>query len=381
MEPLAQYLSAVRRSFHRMPEPSGGEYRTAGRIREELFALGYTPLPLGETGTAADLRVSPEAGWLLLRADIDALPITEETGLPFASETPGMMHACGHDGHIAMLLGAARELRDKRPPQNIRFVFQPAEENTTGAKKLLDKGVLPEGVLAALALHLWPEAPFGALWCREGAMMAASDAFSIRFVGKAAHCSTRHQGADAIQAGARMLSALDRVEAALPPREAALVFAGTLHGGTAHNVVADSCTLTGTVRTLSPEARDTAERELCRQVAAVAEEFGVKPELTYERHCPPVRNAHCIVEGLRTLFPDMAAPGAPSLAAEDFANYLERVPGALAFLGVGGDAPLHSSRYTFDESILAEGCRFFIRAACADWGALAPKEERSSYVE
>jgi len=361
-----------------MPEPSGGEHRTAARIREELSALGYAPILLGETGTAADLRVSPEAGWLLLRADIDALPIAEETGLPFASQTPGMMHACGHDGHIAMLLGAARELRDKKPPQNIRFVFQPAEENTTGAKKLLDAGVLPEDTLAALALHLWPEAPFGTLWCKEGAVMAASDTFSIRFVGKAAHCGARHQGADAIQAGARMLSALDRVEAALPPREAALVFAGTLHGGTAHNVVADSCTLTGTVRTLSPGARDTAERELRRHAAAVAGAFGVKAELTYERHCPPVRNARCTVEELRRLFPDMAAPETPSLAAEDFANYLERAPGALVFLGVGGDEPLHSSRYTFDESILPEGCRFFIRAACADWRALAPEKERSS---
>ena len=374
-----EYMIEVRRHLHRFPELSLQEKETAAFIRQQLTDLGYAPVPIADTGTYADFVVDPAKPWLLFRADIDALPVTEETGLPFASEPPGTMHACGHDGHVSMLLGAARAFRlgELTSRFNLRFAFQPAEEMYGGAARMIAAGVLPEHLAGAFGFHIWPQVPYGRLGWRQGTLMASNDRFAITLTGKGAHAAMQNTGRNALQAGAALAAELSRLTTRLlPPNRPGLVFVGTLNAGSGYNIVADRCVLEGTSRALTPEDRDAIEEGIKALSAGIAAIHGVEVSVEYVRQYPPLLTGPEVSAELQKIFPKDLLWEAPEpfMTAEDFAYFTEKVRGGMLLIGSGrGEHPesLHSSRFTFDESLMALGVRAYGILAQGNWEALA----------
>ncbi len=375
MDTLA-YMIEMRRHLHRMPELSLQEKETAAFIREQLKALGYEPVAIADTGTYTDFIVDPEKPWLLFRADIDALPVTEETGLPFASEHPGKMHACGHDGHTSMLLGAARafKLGELKSAYNLRFAFQPAEEMYGGAARMIAAGVLPEHLAGAFGFHLWPQVPYGKFGWRKGTLMASNDRFTITITGKGAHAAMQNVGKNALQAGAMLALELPRLSSRiLSPSRAALIFVGTMNAGSGYNIVADRCTMEGTCRALTPEDRDAIEAGIKELASGIAALYGVQIEVEYVRQYPPLLTHESAADEIRKIFPENLLWEAPEpfMTAEDFAYFTERVNGGMLLLGTGREDypnPLHSSRFTFDENLMALGVKAYGILANGQWG-------------
>lgn len=375
MDTLA-YMIEMRRHLHRMPELSLQEKETAAFIREQLKALGYEPVAIADTGTYTDFIVDPEKPWLLFRADIDALPVTEETGLPFASEHPGKMHACGHDGHTSMLLGAARafKLGELKSAYNLRFAFQPAEEMYGGAARMIAAGVLPEHLAGAFGFHLWPQVPYGKFGWRKGTLMASNDRFTITITGKGAHAAMQNVGKNALQAGAMLALELPRLSSRiLSPSRAALIFVGTMNAGSGYNIVADRCTMEGTCRALTPEDRDAIEAGIKEQASGIAALYGVQIEVEYVRQYPPLLTHESAADEIRKIFPENLLWEAPEpfMTAEDFAYFTEKVNGGMLLLGTGREDypnPLHSSRFTFDENLMALGVKAYGILANGQWG-------------
>lgn len=375
MDTLA-YMIEMRRHLHRMPELSLQEKETAAFIREQLKALGYEPVAIADTGTYTDFIVDPEKPWLLFRADIDALPVTEETGLPFASEHPGKMHACGHDGHTSMLLGAARafKLGELKSAYNLRFAFQPAEEMYGGAARMIAAGVLPEHLAGAFGFHLWPQVPYGKFGWRKGTLMASNDRFTITITGKGAHAAMQNVGKNALQAGAMLALELPRLSSRiLSPSRAALIFVGTMNAGSGYNIVADRCTMEGTCRALTPEDRDAIEAGIKELASGIAALYGVQIEVEYVRQYPPLLTHESTADEIRKIFPENLLWEAPEpfMTAEDFAYFTEKVNGGMLLLGTGREDypnPLHSSRFTFDENLMALGVKAYGILANGQWG-------------
>ncbi len=375
MDTLA-YMIEMRRHLHRMPELSLQEKETAAFIREQLKALGYEPVAIADTGTYTDFIVDPEKPWLLFRADIDALPVTEETGLPFASEHPGKMHACGHDGHTSMLLGAARafKLGELKSAYNLRFAFQPAEEMYGGAARMIAAGVLPEHLAGAFGFHLWPQVPYGKFGWRKGTLMASNDRFTITITGKGTHAAMQNVGKNALQAGAMLALELPRLSSRiLSPSRAALIFVGTMNAGSGYNIVADRCTMEGTCRALTPEDRDAIEAGIKELASGIAALYGVQIEVEYVRQYPPLLTHESAADEIRKIFPENLLWEAPEpfMTAEDFAYFTEKVNGGMLLLGTGREDypnPLHSSRFTFDENLMALGVKAYGILANGQWG-------------
>ena len=375
MDTLADMIE-MRRHLHRMPELSLQEKETAVFIREQLKALGYEPVAIADTGTYTDFIVDPEKPWLLFRADIDALPVTEETGLPFASEHPGKMHACGHDGHTSMLLGAARafKLGELKSAYNLRFAFQPAEEMYGGAARMIAAGVLPEHLAGAFGFHLWPQVPYGKFGWRNGTLMASNDRFTITITGKGAHAAMQNVGKNALQAGAMLALELPRLSSRiLSPSRAALIFVGTMNAGSGYNIVADRCTMEGTCRALTPEDRDAIEAGIKELASGIAALYGVQIEVEYVRQYPPLLTHESAADEIRKIFPENLLWEAPEpfMTAEDFAYFTEKVNGGMLLLGTGREDypnPLHSSRFTFDENLMALGVKAYGILANGQWG-------------
>lgn len=375
MDTLA-YMIEMRRHLHRMPELSLQEKETAAFIREQLKALGYEPVAIADTGTYTDFIVDPEKPWLLFRADIDALPVTEETGLPFASEHPGKMHACGHDGHTSMLLGAARafKLGELKSAYNLRFAFQPAEEMYGGAARMIAAGVLPEHLAGAFGFHLWPQVPYGKFGWRKGTLMASNDRFTITITGKGAHAAMQNVGKNALQAGAMLALELPRLSSRiLSPSRAALIFVGTMNAGSGYNIVADRCTMEGTCRALTPEDRDAIEAGIKELASGIAALYGVQIEVEYVRQYPPLLTHESAADEIRKILPENLLWEAPEpfMTAEDFAYFTEKVNGGMLLLGTGREDypnPLHSSRFTFDENLMALGVKAYGILANGQWG-------------
>lgn len=375
MDTLA-YMIEMRRHLHRMPELSLQEKETAAFIREQLKALGYEPAAIADTGTYTDFIVDPEKPWLLFRADIDALPVTEETGLPFASEHPGKMHACGHDGHTSMLLGAARAFRlgELKSAYNLRFAFQPAEEMYGGAARMIAAGVLPEHLAGAFGFHLWPQVPYGKFGWRKGTLMASNDRFTITITGKGAHAAMQNVGKNALQAGAMLALELPRLSSRiLSPSRAALIFVGTMNAGSGYNIVADRCTMEGTCRALTPEDRDAIEAGIKELASGIAALYGVQIEVEYVRQYPPLLTHESAADEIRKIFPEnlLWEVPEPFMTAEDFAYFTEKVNGGMLLLGTGREDypnPLHSSRFTFDENLMALGVKAYGILANGQWG-------------
>lgn len=375
MDTLA-YMIEMRRHLHRMPELSLQEKETAAFIREQLKALGYEPVAIADTGTYTDFIVDPEKPWLLFRADIDALPVTEETGLPFASEHPGKMHACGHDGHTSMLLGAARAFRlgELKSAYNLRFAFQPAEEMYGGAARMIAAGVLPEHLAGAFGFHLWPQVPYGKFGWRKGTLMASNDRFTITITGKGAHAAMQNVGKNALQAGAMLALELPRLSSRiLSPSRAALIFVGTMNAGSGYNIVADRCAMEGTCRALTPEDRDAIEAGIKELASGIAALYGVQIEVEYVRQYPPLLTHESAADEIRKILPENLLWEAPEpfMTAEDFAYFTEKVNGGMLLLGTGREDypnPLHSSRFTFDENLMALGVKAYGILANGQWG-------------
>ena len=361
MQAVRKYYEAL----HQIPECSGAERETAAYVSDVLVSLGYALQQYPCGGVSADLVRAPEAPWIVFRADMDALPVTEEAPVAFASRYPGVMHACGHDAHMAMLLAAAGALAGKTLPQNVRFLFQPAEETTQGAARMLQEGALPKAE-AIFGMHVWPGVPLGTLAARPGAQMASSDVFRVQLSGRSVHCARRSLGCDALQAAVAMAAGLPELEK-LAENDGSILFLGSLHGGQSHNIVPDRASLYGTLRTYSEQHR----RTICGALDALAQQCaaaqGAQASVCWEGGCPPVVNDAGLVRALGSLLPDLTQNAEPSLAAEDFACYQQHIPGVLLWLGIGDTAPLHSPQFCLPEQILQDGVDAWLTIAAHPW--------------
>lgn len=365
-------LIALRHDLHRHPELSGREKRTAGRIAEQLRALGLQPRTgVGGHGVVADLDGAAPGPTLALRADMDALPIAERSELPYRSEEPGVMHACGHDGHTTVLLGAAHMLSGRRDrlAGRVRFLFQPAEETVGGAVDMCAQGAM-DGVDAIVALHGWPGLPIGQVGLRIGPMMASADTFDILVRGHGTHAAYPHLGVDPVIAGAEIVLALQRiVSREVDPLESAVLTVARFEAGTAYNVIPETAGLGGTVRTLSPHVRDAMPERIRRIAESVCAASGATCEVVYRHGTAPVVNDAGIVALVRRVAGTALGPGnvidlaGPSMGAEDFAAYLAHAPGAIFRLGVGDTSALHTPTYDFADGALPVGVELLCRIA------------------
>jgi amidohydrolase len=356
----AEYRRIVetRRDIHRHPELAFQESRTSGVVASRLASLGATPRTgVAKTAVVADLEDGGER--LLVRADMDALPIVEASGVEFESETPGKMHACGHDGHIAIALAAAERLVE-RPAGPVRLVFQPAEETGGGARACAEAGVL-EGVRAAVGLHLWNQMPVGRIGVNRGALMAAVDEFEIVVAGRGGHGAAPHETTDPIVAAARIVEALQTiVSREVSPLDPAVVTIGTLHGGDAFNVIPSTVRLTGTARWFTEATGAAMPGRIERIVTHTAAAAGLTARLDYTRVNRPVVNDpriadRVIAAATRLLGEENVEIETRTLGGEDMSVYLDRVPGCFFFVGSapeGPHRPHHSPRFAIDERAL-----------------------------
>lgn len=373
----SDYVIDRRRWYHAHPEVAYEEHDTTAQICADLDALGIPYERPTATGVVATLRGGAPDAYLedgtprrrlMLRADIDALPVSEETGEPFCSLNEGRMHACGHDCHIAMLLGAARllaRLTDELRGE-VRLVFQPAEEGGNGSKTMIEAGVL-EGVDGVYGTHIWSDVPAGKVSVEAGPRMAATDWWRIDVTGCSAHGAMPNQGADAVLAGAAIVESLQAIVSRnMSPFEPAVVTVGQFHGGTARNVMAGRAWMEGTVRTFHEEAHERIPKLMERMAGEVAAAFGCTARLTYEvAHSTVVNTPEASERAARAarevLGADALVRYQGSMPGEDFSEYLRRRPGVFVFLGSGTADPSgkvwpqHSSHYDPDESVLVRG--------------------------
>lgn len=378
LESIAQGIGdfiALRHDLHRHPELAFHEVRTSARIAELLTEWGYeVTTDIAETGVVGTLRAGNGHRSLGLRADFDALPIQEPAGLPYASAHPGVMHACGHDGHTAILLAAARHLAENRGfDGTLHLFFQPAEEIGGGARRMLAEGLLTRfPVDAIFGLHNWPGIPTGQFGFVEGPAMASVDQIDVTVRGKGGHGAAPHETVDPIVASAHVITALQSVVSRnVDPLEMAVVTVGSIHGGHASNVIPDTVEFKLTLRSYSPAVRDLLQQRLPALIDSVAEGLGATAEIGYRRGFPSVINhvaeTRFAADVAKELLGTEAVNTAlrPRTASEDFAFFLEQVPGSFLFVGNGPGAPLHSPDYRFNDDIIAP--------AAALWVALAQR--------
>ncbi len=364
-EKFGERISALRRDIHREPELGFDTEKTAGKV---LDALDGLPLEIqtgvAQNGIVATLQGEGNGPVVGLRADMDALPITEETDLSFVSEVEGKMHACGHDGHTSMLVGAAHALSGMRDRLNgtVKFFFQPAEEGGGGGRVMVEEGAA-DGLDSIFALHLWPGLPFGTVATKAGPIMAAADAFEMEVRGTGGHGAMPHLSADAVVIAAHVVTALQTVVSReVDPVEPAVLTVGEIGAGTAFNIIPEKARLGGTVRTLNEGLRKKMPGRIEAVAQGVARGMRADAHLDYTFSYPVTRNdAEAAGRALKTagdLFGEESVLelANPSMGAEDFAYFLEKVPGAFVWLGVGEDVPgLHTPQFAFDEKVLPRG--------------------------
>jgi amidohydrolase len=379
----AKICVELRRRLHRIPELAYEEFQTAAEIRAELDKLGVAHIDGVAGAPTATLALIGDANkpCVALRSDIDALPIAEQTGLPYCSTHAGKMHACGHDGHIATLLGAAAILKkiSAELPVCVKCIWQPAEESGGGAERLVKAGVLDGRILPPVAaifgLHGWPGLPVGSAATKPGALLAATDSFSAEFIGRGTHGAYPHFGVDPIVAACEAVLNLQQfVSRQVDPTEPAVVTVGMIHGGTATNIIPDRATIEGTVRTLTDPTRALARASIERRCESIAAADGCKVEIDWQPGYPatindPAMSDYVAATARRILGENRFIPVArPSMGGEDFAYYLEKVPGCFFLIGVEpagakSHPPLHSDRYDFTDAALAVGIRMFLGLA------------------
>ena len=360
---------ALRRDLHRHPELGFEEHRTSEKIATLLGDWGWR-VHRGLAGTGVVAQMGQGAPVIGLRADIDALPMDEATGLDYASATPGKMHACGHDGHTAMLLLAARKIAEEGVKQGtVTLIFQPAEENDGGARVMIEQGLFREfPVDQVYGIHNWPGLTPGRMVARDDKMMAAFAVFEIEVSGRGGHGAMPEQSDGVIAAAAAMASALQEIPArSLSPLEPGVVSVTQIHSGSAWNVCPDRAVLRGTARWFDPAAGDTIEARIKEVANACAAAQGCAARIDYQRRYPATINSAAEAAVARDVAADMGldtAIAAPSMASEDFAFMLNEVPGAYIWLGAAreGENPgLHSAKFDFNDAVLPVGAEFWVR--------------------
>jgi amidohydrolase len=367
-----------RRDIHQWPELGCQEVRTSALITAALQAMGVKCQGVAGTGVVGLINGGLPGKTIALRADMDALPLQEESGVPFASQKPGVMHACGHDAHVAMLLGAAKILAVLAPrlQGNIKLLFQPSEEHHPGgAKALIGEGVLENPqVEMIIGLHVDPLTPGGVLSWKSGTIMAAADTFKLTIIGTGGHGAKPHLTIDPVVLSAQVILALQTIASRrVDPLEPIVVTVGSIHGGQANNVIPEQVVIKGTVRTLNPILQQRVPVMLEELVAGIVRGAGGDYILQYQTGYPPVvndSNAVMLVQAAAVKVLGSAGVQEvhrPSMGGEDFAYYAQKVPGCFAFLGVGSldvePSPWHNPRFTLDEAALPFGTAILVQSA------------------
>lgn len=367
-------VTEIRHDLHRHPEIAYDEHRTAGAIETFLDEIGVAHSRLAGTGVVA--TIGGEGRTVALRSEMDALPMDDRSGLPYASEYPGRAHACGHEGHMAILLGTAWVLNRlaSELAGAVKLIWQPAEEGGAGAKKMIDAGALADPAPELIfALHGWPGLPVGRFGCRFGSAMAAVDNFEIVVNGRGAHAAMPQNGVDPIMIAARIVEGIQLVRSRmLDPIAPAVVTVATIHGGgTAYNIIPDTATLSGTIRTLDPTTRAAVPEMLERMAIHTAEASGGNASFTLLDGYPPTINDRQATAFAQRTLSGIFGPDAvweipePVMGGEDFAYYLEHIPGSFIRLGVGDRPSLHSSQYDFNDEAIVYGIRAMAGMASA----------------
>jgi len=371
---LLPEIAAWRQDIHANPEILFDVHRTAGVVAEKLKSFGVDQIVtgIGRTGVVGVIKGNKPGGSRVigLRADMDALPITEITGLPYASKNAGKMHACGHDGHTAMLLGAAKYLAETRNFAGTAVViFQPAEEGGGGGREMVKDGLMERFAIEEVyGMHNYPGLPLGDFAIRPGPMMAAADRIYIDLEGLGGHAAKPHVSIDTVLVGAQIINQLQSIVSRnVDPLESAVVSICQFNAGTADNIIPQTARLSGTARSLTPETRDLVEKRLFEVVEGTARLYGAKAKLVYKRDYPVTRNhdkqtafaaevASTVVGRDRV---DSAVP--PVMGAEDFSFMLEARPGAFIFVGNGDSAGLHHPGYNFNDELIPVGTSYWVK--------------------
>ena len=364
-----------RRQLHMYPELSGKEFKTTEEIHRFLEQRGIGMIPLSiPTGAAAEVKGNGEKT-AVIRADIDALPIMEESDLPFRSQIPGVSHMCGHDVHTAIAAGAALVLKElgEAVPGTVRILFQPAEEAEGGAESMIAEGLLDDAE-AIIGLHNNPNLPVGTIGVKEGFLMGSIDDFIITVHGKGGHAGVPDQTVDPILIGSAIVSQLQSlVSRTISPMESAAVTVGSFQAGTVNNVIPETAVLKGTVRTSSEELRLTLRDRICRLAASQAEALGGAADIDYQLLIPAVVNHASVTRIMKeaaaeTAGADKVTEAKPTMGGDDFAFYLEKIPGCYGWLGSGNEAKgighsWHHPKFMVDEDAIEIGIRWMVAAA------------------
>jgi len=365
----------IRRDLHQIPEPAYTEKKTSAWVADRLKAAGLdVRTGIAKFGVVGLLRTERPGPTLMIRADMDALPVMEQTGLPFSSTHAGAMHACGHDAHMAMVLGAALVLSKMKESLkgNIKFIFQPAEEGPGGAKPMIDEGVMENPrVDYAVGCHLWPGIPEGTIGVKAGTIMAAMNRFDIRIIGSQGHGAMPHLCVDALEVGTQVVNALQRIVSRhMDPLKPTVVSVGAFHAGKAFNIIPGEAELSGTTRTFDLEVWNSWESRMRKILQGVCDSMGARFELKFEFGYPPTTNDPFMTDLVRRCAGEVVGPGKvfepePTMGGEDMSYYLQRAKGCFFFLGVGrpGGAPLHNAKFDFNEDVLLTGIETYCRIA------------------
>lgn len=377
----ADYVVEMRRYFHRHPEVSGKEYNTSRVIKEELDKLGISWRDCGlETGVLATIKGAKPGKTILLRGDIDALTVTEITGAEYASENEGVMHACGHDCHGAMLLTAARILNDIKDELcgTVKLAFQPAEETAQGAKSMIEQGAM-EGVDGCFGMHVWADVDSGTVSIQDGPRMASGDQFIVKIKGKGCHGAQPEAGVDAALVTAATIMNLQAISSReVSPMNPVVVTVGTIQTGSRWNVVAEDSVITGTTRCFDNTIWAELPERIERIAKGTADTYRASAELEYIRLVPPTVNNESVASLCRSaaqkvMGEDCLANCPATTGGEDFAYFMQQAPGAIALLGVRSEScgavhPHHSGKFCVDESQLIKGAMLYAQVA-ADFNA------------
>ncbi|MFC1650489.1 M20 family metallopeptidase [Candidatus Latescibacterota bacterium] len=370
---IAEKVTLIRHDIHQHPETAYKETRTSKTIRAFLDEIGVASKVYGGTGVAAVIG-SGDGHVVALRSEMDALPTKDLAGLPYSSVNDGVAHACGHDGHIAILLGTAWVLKQIENELNgkVKLIWQPAEEGGAGAQKMIDDGVLESPAPEAIfALHGWPKLEVGKAGYRFGPAMASTDNFEIIVKGKSTHGAMPHSGVDPIPISARIVDGIQHIHSRmLNPLVPSVITIGTIHGGTTENIIPDHVTMTGTIRAIDPDTRNTIPPLMERMVSDTATAAGGEAEFRIIAGYPPTINEKKATAFARDTLAEILGEDQlyegqnPVMGGEDFAYYLKIIPGTFLRLGVGDTAQLHNSMYNFNDDAIIFGIR--IMAGLAD---------------
>ena len=366
---LFEWIRDVRRTLHQWPELAFKEEKTSAYIAECLKKIGISyKSGVAQTGVVGHLIVDKNAPTVALRADMDALPITEETGLAYASQNSGVMHACGHDGHVAIILGAAALLKKDPPPGNVVFLFQPAEEGDGGAKPMIEEGVL-DNVDMIFGGHIEGSQKVGEIGIKTGVHTAYTDAFDIRITGKGGHAARPHETVDAVLIASQIVINIQTIISRnIDPVQPAVITIGSMRSGTVFNAIAEKAWLRGTVRTTSEQVRNQIVERIKKLTSSFALLYDAEIIYTIKPGYPPIINEDSTCEYARVVAEKLLGKGKaiqianPSLGGEDFAYFLQKIPGCFIRYGAAKDGhdniAAHSSKFDFDEDVLRVGAAY-----------------------